>query len=103
MNMVAKINRPRRVHVTSKNRTPEGAIYAGRGSAWAKLVKAKFADKPAYEANLFRDALMQPTNLSTRIKIRKSLAGHDLACTTPDGILCFATVLLEIANSDEIA
>lgn len=106
---------------------PGGAVYVGRPTKWGNpfsvqtwglsLSLALFRDAAngiwnpstlpsAYEDWRINDAVLLATNWRENMgahpveMIRAGLRGLDLACWCPEGQLCHADVLLEIANGE---
>jgi hypothetical protein len=102
MNMATKINRPRRICVKYKNETPQGAVFIGPKSKWwPKQVNT--GGTPAYARETYRQSLTAPRKWRTRIEICNELRGKDIASKCPADQPSFVDVLLDIANSGEVA
>ena len=98
-------------------RTPEGAVYVGRGSKWGNPYRvgdesAWMGEMPVYgidepltradTAQLFRLALTHGhLDIGAEV-IRTELARKDLMCWCPMTEPCHADVLLELANGDRL-
>jgi hypothetical protein len=102
MNMTVKINRPRRLSVLTENDTPKGAVFIGRTSKWWPKQHTP-SSTPAYARETYRQSLAVPCKWRTRIEIRTELCGKDIASTCPIDQPSFVDVLLDIANSGEVA
>ena len=102
---------------------PEGAIYVGRPTVWGNPYRVTRQGKTTWEVYAFDESsptasFVSRTGVEARAfaverllclidnhrdpwgadRIRKELAGSDLACWCPLGQPCHADVLLEIAN-----
>ncbi|MBU2937001.1 MULTISPECIES: DUF4326 domain-containing protein [Pacificibacter] len=102
MNMVTKINRPRRIYATCESQTPAGAVFIGPKSEW--YPKGTVHDStPAHDRELYRQMINAPRHWRKRIAIRNELRGKDIASACPPEQESFVDVLIDVANSDEIA
>lgn len=82
-------------------RKPTGAIVVSRPSRWGNpFVVSEHQTRAQAVAN-FRRALLEGRLQNSVDRVRRELAGHDLACWCPLDQPCHADVLLEIANGGD--
>lgn len=100
-------------------RSPEGAVYVGRGSRWGNpftitrlaghhivtnpnggVILARNTPASAYKAaaDWYHAWLIGPSQEDLHTAVRQELAGRDLMCWCPAELACHADVLLTIAN-----
>lgn len=96
-------------------RMPDNTVYVGRGSKWGNPCKVgMYRDYTAadavrdYRKWLARDLTVRSFDNAfgappTIEDIRTALAGKNVACWCAPGAPCHADILLEIANSPEVA
>ena len=95
---------PHRVRVTGWRPVvvPPGAVYVGRGSGsrgqWGNPVKAERPVSAALAVAVYRLWLAQPAQDDLRRRIRRHLAGRDLACWCPPGQVCHGDDLISVAT-----
>lgn len=80
-------------------RMPDGVVYVGRPSRWANpFIVSEHQTREQAVAN-FRRALLDGRLQNSVERVRRELAGRDLACWCPLDQPCHADVLLELANA----
>jgi hypothetical protein len=102
MNMAAKINRPRRIHAASESQTPTGAVFIGPKSQWHSKGTVH-GSTPTHDRELYRQMINAPRHWRKRIALRNELRGKDIASACPIDQPSFVDVLIEVANSGEVA
>lgn len=81
-------------------RMPVDVVYVGRPSRWANpFVISEHQTREQAVAN-FRRALLEGRLQNSVARVRRELAGRDLACWCPLDQPCHADVLLELANAE---
>lgn len=88
-------------------RMPKGAVYVGRLanglSGWGNPFVVSEHQTREQAVGNFRRALVEGRLQFSVAKVRRELAGRDLACWCPLDQPCHADVLLEVANPKEPA
>ncbi len=95
---------PRRIHWTRfEGKLPAGARSIARPSRWGNPYRIGDAHPETGQAmtrddvvDLFADWIRQPEQRDLRAQARAVLAGHDLACSCPDGARCHGDVWLDL-------
>lgn len=88
-------------------RMPEGAIFVGRPSRYGNPFIISEHQTREQVVDNFRQALHDGRLQISVARVRRELAGRDLACWCRltdkhgDPVPCHADVLLEVANSDD--
>ena len=94
----------RRIHWTRfEGKLPSGAKSIARPSRWGNPFRIGDPHPVTRQAmtrddvvDLFADWIRQPDQQLLRSEARKRLAGHDLACSCPQGARCHGDVWLAL-------
>lgn len=79
-------------------RTPKGAVYVGRPSAYGNPFVPDRHLSVEQAVKHYRDNLLAPENADRLARFARALAGRDLMCWCPLDQPCHADVLLDLCN-----